>query len=386
MSENVKPFRAGVPDDVLADLSDRLARTRWPDQVPGTGWDLGTDSDYLRNLCEYWQTTFDWRAAEARFNGWPQFTTMIDGEQMHFLHARSPEPDATPLLLCHGWPGSVVEFLGLIGPLTDPRSHGADPADAFHVVAPSLPGFGFSGPTRSLGMGAIRTAESLRALMDRLSYDRYFVHGGDLGANAATFLAGLHPESVAALHLNLLVSSPVDPAAPTEGLDGDDLVKAERRLWFATTETGYQAIQSTKPQTLAYGLTDSPAGLAAWIVEKFRTWSDCQGDVEQSFTKDELLTNITLYWVTGTIGSSMRHYYELLHPDRATAPPHVTVPTAYAEFPGEIYPAPRPWAEMVYRNLVRWTPMPRGGHFAALEEPELLVDDIRAATRPYRRP
>ena len=379
-----EPFEAAVPATVLDDLRDRLVRTRWPDQVRGTGWDLGTDRSYLTELCDYWRTAFDWRAAEAKFNRWPQFMTTIEGESVHVLHARSPEPDAMPLLLCHGWPGSVVEFLDLLGPLTNPAAHGGDPADAFHVVAPSLPGFGFSGPTRRLGMDGGRTAAILAEVMTGLGYDRFAVQGGDLGANAATHLAGSRPDLVVAMHLNLLVTFPPDPLQPTAGLRGADVAKAERRVWFATRECGYQAIQSTKPQTVAYGLNDSPAGLAAWIVEKFRTWSDCDGDVERRFTKDELLTNVTLYWVTGTIGSSMRHYYELLHPDRASAPPVVTVPTAYAEFPAEVYPSPRPWADVFYKNLVRWTTMPSGGHFAALEEPELLIEDVRTFIRSFR--
>ena len=382
----VSPFRVDVPDAVLADLRERLARTRWPAQLDDAGWGYGTELSYLQQLCEYWHDEFDWRAAEARINEWPQFETAIDGERMHFIHARSPHPDALPLLVTHGWPGSIVEFLDVLGPLTDPTAHGGDAADAFHVVCPSMPGYGWSGPTHQQGWDIRRVAEAEAALMAELGYDRYGAQGGDWGAIATTLIGVVDPEHAIGLHLNMVVAGPPggEGVNPLEGLSDSELAALDDMNHFREEETGYQAIQGTKPQTLGYGLTDSPAGLAGWIVEKFRTWSDCGGDVESSFTKDQLLTNITAYWVTNTIASSVRLYCESQRSRRfGPAADYIDVPTGAAIFPKELYRPPRAWAEAAF-NIVHWTEMPRGGHFAAMEEPDLLVDDVRSFFRLVR--
>lgn len=382
--ESVRSIRISVPDPVLADLDARLANTRLPDQIPGTGWGYGTDRAYLTELLAYWQNDFDWRAQEARINALDNFVTRIDGIDLHFIHQRSANPDAIPLLVTHGWPGSFVEFLGVIGPLTDPEAYGGDPADAFHVVAPSLPGFGFSSKPTEPGYGPERMADILATLMERLGYERYGLQGGDWGAIIGRWHAGHYPERIIGLHSNFVLGGP----APGAGDPLDGVPEIEREMRRERTEafaegSAYQDIQGTKPQTLGYGLNDSPAGLAAWIVEKFHGWSDNDGSVDSAFTKDELLTNVTLYWVTGTITSSMRIYYESRHTPTERPVSFVEVPTAAAIFPREIYFTPRRWAEARY-NIVRWTVMPRGGHFAALEEPELLVDDVRAFFRDSR--
>jgi len=385
MSEDLKPFRCHVAEDVIADLKARLGRTRLPDQLDNAGWSYGTERGYLNDLCTYWRDIFDWRAAEERFNRFAQFTTEIDGENVHFYHIRSPEPNAMPLIITHGYPGSVAEFLYVLGPLSDPRSHGGDPRDAFHVVAPSIPGYGFSGPTRQKGFSLTRAADINLKLMARLGYERYFAQGGDYGSAISSRMAMKHPERIIALHLNFIMGSPADPANPNAGLTETEIAELEWKRNYDLHESGYQAIQGTKPQSLAYGLNDSPAGLAAWIVEKFKTWSDCGDDIEASFSKDHLLENIMLYWVTGTINSAMRLYYESIGPSRAPDDgwSFVTVPTAHARFPAEIRPTPRAWAEQMY-NIVRWTKLPKGGHFAAFEQPGLFLDDLREFCRDYR--
>ena len=385
MKDQIIPFRCEISDEVLTDLKRRLSNTRLPDQLDGAGWDYGTELSYLDELCTYWRDTFDWRAAEARFNRFPQFTTEINGETVHFYHIRSPEPDALPLIITHGYPGSVAEFLDLLGPLSDPASHGGDPRDAFHVIAPSIPGYGFSGPTRHKGFSLGKAAEVNVRLMERLGYDRYVAHGGDFGSAISSAMAAHYPDRVIALHLNFILGKPADMANPMAGLNEQELKEMEWKRNYDAHESGYQAIQGTKPQTLAYGLTDSPAGLAAWIVEKFKTWSDCDGNVEKSFSKDHLLENIMLYWVTGTINSAMRLYYESIGPARTPDAewPFVTVPTAHARFPAEIRPTPRIWAEQMF-NIVRWTKLPKGGHFAAFEQPELFLADLREFCRDFR--
>jgi microsomal epoxide hydrolase len=373
----IAPFRIHVDETVLDDLRQRLSRTRWPDQLPEAGWDYGTELGYLRELCEYWRTSFDWRAVERRLNDLPHFVVEIDRQRIHFVHVRSREPQALPLILLHGWPGSFVEYLQTIGPLADPVAHGGEAADAFDVVVPSLPGYGFSGPTVERGVDARGIAGILAELMGRLGYDRYVAQGGDWGARVTRALATIDVEHLAGIHLNTFTPRPEDPTA---------LAAKGERVWeMPRSERGYQAIQATKPQTLAYGLTDSPAGLAAWIVEKFRAWSDCGGDIERSFTKDELLTNITLYWVTGTINSANRLYYEegIGSPAADTHYPPVSVPSAFACYPGDISRPSREWVERSV-NLVHWTEQPRGGHFAAMEEPELFVADVRAFARKLR--
>ena len=383
--ETVESFTLATPDAVLLDLHERLARTRFPDQPPEAGWDYGADLAYVRELCAYWRDAFDWRATEARFNAFPQFVTEIEGERLHFYHVRSPEPDAVPIIITHGWPGSVAEFLDVMGPLSDPAGHGGDARDAFHVIAPSIPGYGPSGPTRSRGFSTQSAARINVRLMELLGYERYIAQGGDWGSQISSLMAADHPGRVMALHLNMILGHPADPANPAADLSPEDLPYLDWKRAYDANEGGYHAIQSTKPQSLAYGMTDSPAGLAAWIVEKFKRWSDCGDDIERSYTKDRLLENIMLYWVTGTINSSMRLYYESIGPGRIVrGPSKVTVPTGHAQFPAEIRRTPRPWAEQVYTNIVRWTKMPSGGHFAAFEEPELFVEELRAFARPFR--
>ncbi|MCH7992542.1 MAG: epoxide hydrolase [Gemmatimonadetes bacterium] len=383
-SDAIRPFTINVADEVLTDLRDRLARTRLPDQIPGTSWDYGANREYMEELLAYWQDDFDWRAQERRLNEFDHFKTTIDGLDVHFIHQRSASEDAVPLLLTHGWPGSFAEFADLIGPLTDPAAYGGDPADAFHVVIPSLPGYGFSGKPTETGYNPERMADILASLMERLGYDRYGAQGGDWGAIISRVLAANYGDRLIGLHSNFMIAGPPPGVAdPEEGIPVEELeLRRERARAFADGR-GYQAIQGTKPQTLGYGLNDSPAGLAAWIVEKFHGWSDNDGDVGSAFTKDELLTNITIYWVTETITSSSRLYYESGN-TRPTRPVgYIEVPTGVAIFPKEILFSPRKWAEARY-NIVRWTMMPRGGHFAALEEPELLLDDIRAFFRDLR--
>ncbi|MCY4659831.1 MAG: alpha/beta fold hydrolase [Acidobacteria bacterium] len=380
----VRPFTIDVPDAVLADLEIRLGRTRLPDELPGTGWDYGTNRDYLEELLDYWRDGFDWRAQERMLNRFDQFKTTIDGLDVHFIHQRSPHEDALPLIITHGWPGSFMEFHKMIGPLTDPTAHGGDAADAFHVVAPSIPGYGFSDKPRGRGYNPERMARILGELMARLGYERYGTQGGDWGSIISRWQAVQHPDRVVGVHLNFVTAGP--PAGvddPEDGVPPAELERMRERQAAFANERGYSSIQGTKPQTLGYGLNDSPAGLAAWIVEKFRTWCDCDGDVESRFTKDELLTNVTIYWVTQTITSSARIYYESRHTPASQAIGYLETPTGGAIFPHEITIPPRQWAERVY-NITHWTEMPRGGHFAALEQPELLTDDIRAFFRPLR--
>jgi len=372
----VIPFKIHVADSVLADLKQRLARTRLPGEITGSDWDYGTNLAYLKELVAYWQQKFDWRAAERRLNQFDQFTTTIDGLDIHFIHQRSKNPNAMPIAITHGWPGSIVEFTKIIPLLTDPAAHGGNASDAFHVVAISLPGFGFSGKPVERGYGPERMAGILAKLMARLGYTRYGLQGGDWGSSISRFAAINDASHVVGLHTNFCLAGPPPGAKdPNEGVTAAELERTRARQTFFDTERGYFLEQSTKPQTIGYALDDSPAGLAAWIVEKFRSWSDVNGNVEQKFTKDELLTNIMLYWVTQSGASSARIYYE----NQRAKPPQgrVQVPTACAVFPKEISIAPRRWVEAQY-NVTRWTEMPRGGHFAAMEEPTLLAEDIRA--------
>jgi len=379
-----EPFTVAVPDGEVADLRDRLTRTRWPGDFENDEWRYGTNEDYVRSFVDYWAGAFDWRAAEAQLNALPQFIAPVSGLDIHFVHLRGNGPAPAPLLISHGWPGSFYEMIDVIGPLTDPAAHGGDPADAFDVVVPSLPGYGFSEHTKAPGMTPVAIGEIFARLMrETLGYGRHFVQGGDWGALITASMAFHHPEQVAGLHMNMLGVRPFTGEGTPPLTAEEQSFIAESAKW-RDEEAGYQGIQGTKPQTLAYGLTDSPAGLASWIVEKFRTWSDCGGDVERSFTKDQLLTNIMIYWVSGCINSSTRLYYEQRHNPWLLKPgERITVPTGFAAFPGELSRPPRSWAERAV-NLQRWTEMPRGGHFAALEEPELLVEEIRATFRPLR--
>jgi epoxide hydrolase len=377
------PFRINVSDAVLSDLKERLARTRFPSEIEGSGWEYGTNLAYLRDLVAYWRTTFDWRAQERRLNQLPQFKTTIDDVEVHFVHQRSSRADATPLVFIHGWPGSFVEVTKIIGPLTDPTAHGGRAEDAFHIVAVSLPGYGFSGKPRQPGYSSRRIAGMIAQLMARLGYRRYGAQGGDWGGIIVRQLGLVDPSHLIGLHSNMCIAgAPPGLANPNEGVPAEDLKRVEAARGRIANETGYSQLQGTKPQTLGYLLNDSPAGLAAWIVEKFRTWSDSDGNVEKRFTKDELLTNITIYWVTETGPSSIRLYYENRKDPGLQG--RVDVPVACARFPGEPFAnAPRRWIEAAY-NLQQYTEMPRGGHFAALEEPELLVADIRTFFRGRR--
>ena len=383
-SESIRPFTIRIPDAVLTDLKARLAAARLPEPLQGDGWTHGTDIGYLRQLVDYWRKGFDWRAQERRLNQLEQFTTTIDGLTVHFVHRRSKHANALPLLITHGWPGSFVEFTKIIGPLTDPEAHGGTAADAFHVVMPSIPGFAFSQAPREPGYDPARIAALEASLMARLGYSRYGVQGGDWGSIISTQVALADAPHVAGLHLNMCFGAPPAGTDPNAGLTERERERVKTRQTFQNEETGYQQIQGTKPQTLGVALNDSPVGLAAWIVEKFRTWCDCNGDPETVFTKDELLTNITLYWVTQTAASSARIYYESRHAAPSPmAGRRIEVPTACADFPKEIIWSPRRWLEGRY-NITRWTEMPKGGHFAALEQPQLLVDDVRAFFRDLR--
>jgi microsomal epoxide hydrolase len=378
------PFSLHVADGAIADLRDRLVRTRFPDQAPGDPWAYGASVEYLRDLVEYWRTGFDWRAQEARLNAFPQFKVSLHDIDVHFLHVPGKGPAPLPLLLMHGWPGSVFEFMELIPRLTDPASYGGDPADAFTVVAPSLPGYGLSFKPGQQRFGIEEIADCLCDLMtEALGYRRFAVQGGDWGGITASRMGYAHAGKLVGIHVNLLAVRR-EPNMLTNPTPEERKYLDELAFWLKE-ETGYQWIQGTRPQTLSFGLTDSPAGLAAWIVEKFRAWSDCNGNVESAFTRDQLLANISLYWFTGAIGSSFFPYYFRMHrpwpiPEGGT----IAVPSGYSEFPREILRPPRSLAARTYTDIRRWTVMPRGGHFAAMEQPEALAADVQAFFRPLR--
>ncbi|MFC9970877.1 epoxide hydrolase family protein [Spirillospora sp. NPDC127200] len=370
----IRPFQLDIPQAALDDLRARLATTRWPREVEGAGWSRGVPVAYLKELAEYWRTSYDWREHEAKLNLFPQFTTHIDGQDIHFLHVRSPEPNAVPLILTHGWPGSVVEFIELIGPLTDPRTHGGDPATAFHVVVPSIPGFGFSGPTREAGWNSRRVAAAWAELMRRLGYDRYGAQGGDFGAGISRDLGIIDAEHVLAVHVNGGLGIPMLEPGEEAGLSELEKARLARMAEFMEDAAGYIAIQSTRPQTLAYGLADSPVGQLAWIVDKIRDMSDLAKPLpHEAIDRDQLLTNVTVYWLTGTAGSSAALYYE--DAQNWGEPEVSTVPSGVAMFTVQDI-AIRGQDEKT-NNVVRWTEYERGGHFAAMEAPDLLLADIR---------
>jgi epoxide hydrolase len=368
----VRPFSIDVPQPVLDDLHHRLERTRWPEPIPGADWDYGVDVAYVRQLCEYWRTGYDWRLHEGHLNRHPGFLAEVDGVDLHFWHIRGRGPNPFPLLLLHGWPGSMFEFYFVIDRLVNPAAHGGDESQSFDLVIPALPGFGWSGKPRERGWGVSRIASAFNTLMVReLGYERYGVQGGDWGGIISGKMASAHPEHVAGAHLNFVIGVP-----PQEMTD-DDREAQKRRDTFQAAETGYSNVQGTKPDSLTVAQTDSPAGLAAWVVEKFRTWGDTNGDVESAFSRDVLLTNLMFYWAPNSISSAARIYYEARRDRAAFTYSRVEVPTGVAVFPKEPWNSPRPWVEPRF-NITRWTEMPRGGHFAALEEPELLANDIRA--------
>jgi pimeloyl-ACP methyl ester carboxylesterase len=386
-TDEIRTFRIEVPQADLDDLRERLARTRFPDEIPGVGWSRGVPLGYLKGLTAYWQNGYDWRRWEARLNEFPQFTTTIDGQTIHFLHVRSPEPGALPLLISHGYPSSVVEFLEVIGPLTDPVSHGGSAADAFHVVAPSIPGFGFSTPVREAGWEMARTARAYAGLMDRLGYERYGAHGGDVGAGIVGMLAGIDAEHVAAVHTNsdpLSVIGALDylpeGAARLAGLSEADRAAVEQTKAISSEGSGYLKLQSNRPQTIAYSLTDSPVGQLAWIVENFKEWTDGTAELpEDAVDLDQLLTNVSIYWFTGTGASAARFLYETAHSTEWGAPG--TAPQGWALF------AAQPFVRAMMdpdHEIGHWSEYDRGGHFPAMEVPDILVGDVREFFRGLR--
>lgn len=370
-TEQITPFRIDVPDSVLDDLRRRLTDTRWPEPECVDDWSQGIPLAYTRSLADYWAGDYDWRTRETALNRFDQYTTEIDGLDLHFIHQRSPHPDALPLVITHGWPGSIAEFQKVIEPLTDPTAHGGRAEDAFHVVCPSLPGYGFSGKPTAAGWTVGRIATAWDALMVRLGYSRYGAQGGDWGA-AVTTQIGRNVGHCIAIHTNMPVARP--PAGVTEFTD-EERAALTSMVHYRKQDSGYAKQQSTRPQTLGYGLVDSPAAQLAWIVEKFWSWTDCDGHPENALSRDELLDNVMIYWVTATGASSARLYWESY--GAFGSGDRVELPTGVASFPKEIGRAPRSWCEAGY-NITRWTTMPRGGHFAAFEQPELFVDDVRA--------
>ncbi|GAB7045941.1 epoxide hydrolase family protein [Catenuloplanes indicus] len=381
----MRAFRIETPQAELDDLKRRIAGTRWPENLPETGWDRGVPTAYLKELAEYWATEYDWRAAEARLNAYPQFTTEIDGATVYFLHARSPEPGARALLITHGWPGSVAEFLDVIGPLTDPRAHGGDPADAFHVVLASMPGYGFSGPHPGTGWTLLRVASAWAELMSRLGYERYIAQGGDFGAPVSLLVGLVDPEHVSGVHLNMLTTTPSDDPADLIGLSEQDQARMAHSQRFLDHLSGTMKLHSTRPHTVAYALTDSPVGQLAYIVEKFMDWTDAVKVPEEAIDRDLMLTIATIFWLTGTAGSSNQMYYESAEqlPINALTGryPAVPVPVGVAVFPHAAFVAIRRFAERDLPRIVHWTEYDHGGHFAAMEEPDLFVDDVRAFAR-----
>lgn len=372
-------FHIDIPEADLDDLRHRLRRTRWPEREPVDDWSQGVPLEYVRELCEYWAESYDWRATEARLNALPQFRTEVDGLGIHYLHVRSPHPDALPLIMTHGWPGSVVEFLKVLGPLTDPPAYGGNPRDAFHLVCPSLPGYAFSDKPATTGWDVSRIATAWIELMRLLGYERYGAQGHDWGSSITTSIGQQDAEHVAGIHVMPPIAAP-DPAT------FDDLTETEERSLAdlrhaAEWESGYSGEQSTKPQTIGYALTDSPAALCAWIVEKFWTWTDHDGDLASVLTRDELLDNLMLYWLPGSGASAARQYWESFRQvsewfSRATSDT-VDIPTGCSIFPHEVPRPSRRWAARRYTDIRHWNELPRGGHFAAFEQPDLFVDEVR---------
>jgi epoxide hydrolase len=373
----VVPFRIEIPDAALEDLHDRLGRTRLPEAEPVDDWSQGIPLAYIEEIRAYWADGYDWRTTETRLNRLPQFRTEIDGLGIHFVHVRSPHEGARPLVLTHGWPGSIVEFDKVIEPLADPAAHGGDPADAFHVVCPSLPGYGFSDRPRDAGWSVDRTADAWSELMARLGYDDYFAQGGDWGAMVSSAIAMRDLDHIAGIHLNMPVVVP-DPSVPMTDAEQAALAKQVR---FMEWDAGYSRIQSTRPQTIGYGLTDSPIGQAAWILEKFWSWTDTEAHPEEVLSRDELLDNVMLYWLPATAASSARLYWESF--DHLDMSP-IKAPVGCSIFPGEIFRPSRRWAEERYLDLRYWGEPTRGGHFAAFEQPEIFVDEVRDCFRTMR--
>ncbi|MFE2931972.1 epoxide hydrolase family protein [Streptomyces sp. NPDC059278] len=389
---DITPFRVEIPESALEDLLYRLGATRWPEEPDDSGWEQGVPPGYLRELAGYWRQGYDWRIHEAELNSYPQFTTVADGTRVHFLHVPSPSADALPLLLAHGWPGSVVEFLDVIGPLTDPAAYGGDARDAFELVIPSLPGFAFSGPATGAGWDVPRMARAFTALMRHLGHTRYGVHGGDWGARICREMGLADPDAVVGVHVTALPSA-VATRMPEEdeadGLGEEERARmrasAARRAALMRDSMAYGLLQSSRPRTLGYALTDSPVGQLAWIIEKFKEFSDCAGVPEEAVDRDRMLTNVMLYWLTGTAVSSARLYYETAHSSVGwdAEVPHSKTPTGVAVFPADLALPVRSLAERT-DNVVHWSEFGRGGHFPALEVPDLLVGDLREFFRTLR--
>jgi epoxide hydrolase len=376
----ITPFTVTVDDADVAELRRRLGATRWTDWLPDSGWSYGVDESYLKRLCAYWQNGYDFAGYAARLNAWPQFLGTLDGEQIQFYHARSPVPTARPLVLIHGWPGSVVEFLGLIGPLSDPEAHGGRAEDAFHVVVPSLPGYGYAAPTKGLGVDVVAAGRLIDGAMRALGYDRYFAQGGDWGSIVAGRMAENYPDGVAALHVNMATGGPDNPFEPVEGLSAEDAAERAKFQQFMLGDSGYSHIQGTRPQTLAVAMNDSPAGLAAWIIDKFYAWTDHGGDLDSAFDFDHLLDNLTLYWLTGTAGSSFRLYYENNFRGSYRRA-RVTVPMGVARWAGEPFRWPRPMVEEDFPTITDWREFAGGGHFAAFQRKDEFLDAVRGFFR-----
>ncbi|WP_256992306.1 epoxide hydrolase family protein [Paenibacillus sp. XY044] len=374
LDTSVKPFRIDVPQAALDDLQERLSRSRWPDEIPGTAGKYGAGLDDIRGLTDHWQNGYDWRAHEERINRYPQYMTTIDGASIHFLHVRSPEPDAFPLILTHGWPGSFVEFLDIIGPLTDPKAYGGNPEDAFHVVIPSIPGYGFSGPTTETGWNVPRIARAWAELMKRLGYERYGAQGGDWGSNISRTLADVDPEHACAVHLNYLPWMPKEELDEPSAEEGRRIAKMKA---YVAQPAGHTGIQGSRPMTLAYALNDSPVGQLAWIADKFADWTDPRFPV----TADQLLTNVMVYWLTGTSGSAARLYYE--NAQLKGQPIPCPAPIGVAVLPYDLIQPVRRIAEHQY-SVVHWSEFDRGGHFAAMEVQDRLADDLRSFFRRFR--
>jgi pimeloyl-ACP methyl ester carboxylesterase len=376
VSDDVVPFRIDIPDAALADLRDRLQRTRWPEPETVDDWSQGVPLSYVQEVCQYWADKYDWRATEARLNGFPQFRTDIDGLGIHFLHVRSPHEDALPIAITHGWPGSIVEFHKVIAPLTDPTAHGGDARDAFHVVCPSLPGYGFSDKPSTSGWRVERIAGAWVKLMARLGYERYGAQGGDWGSTVTTSIGQQDPDHVVGIHVNMPIATPT-----FENLTEKENEALASLANYQNVESGYSKQQSTRPQTLGYGLVDSPAGQCAWILEKFWAWTDCDGHPENALTRDEMLDNVMLYWLPATGASSARLYWESFNRNRQD---DVAAPTGCSIFPKEIIRISRRWAETRFTDIRYWNELDKGGHFAAFEQPELFVDEVRSFFRLVR--
>lgn len=375
----IRPFRLDIPQDQLDDLQNRLTGARWPDKETVADWSQGTPLDVLQGLTEYWRDGYDWRLCEDRLNAQGQFMTEIDGLDIHFLHVRSPHENALPLIITHGWPGSVIEFMRIIGPLTDPVAHGGKAEDAFHVIAPSLPGYGFSGKPTQAGWGGDRIARGWAVLMQRLGYDRWVAQGGDWGA-FVTYCIGMHaPDGCRGIHLNMPIGGPTQAAR--ENPTDEERHALERMQYYQDWDSGYSKQQQTRPQSVGYGLVDSPVGLAGWIYEKLHGWSDNDGDACAVLGRDAVLDNIMHYWLPATGASAARLYWESF---ARITPGRIDLPAGISNFPKEITPAPRAWVERRMKNIVHWNDLPRGGHFAAWEQPELFIDELRTCFAQMR--